>query len=105
MRGAYYAVIFTNHQTNRLEGYEDMALRMLRLAEKQPGYLGADSVRNELGITISYWESLDAIAQWKANLEHQEAQKLGKELWYDSYSIRICRVEKEYHFNRGEKTG
>lgn len=100
MKPPYYAVIFTNRQTHELKGYEEMAKKMEDLAKEQPGYLGMDFARNEMGITISYWKSLEAIAQWKSNMEHQEAQKLGREQWYDSYSIRICRVEKEYHFHR-----
>ncbi len=99
MKPPYYAVIFTNYQTDQLEGYDEMAQKMVDLAKKQPGYLGVDSARNELGITISYWESMEAIAHWKANLDHLKAQELGKSKWYDSYTVRICKVEKEYHFN------
>lgn len=100
MKAPYYAVIFTNRQTDQLEGYGEMARAMERLAQKQPGYLGMEAARDQLGITISYWDSMDAIAHWKGNLEHQLAQQLGKERWYESYTVRICRVEKEYHFNR-----
>lgn len=100
MKPPYYAVIFTNRQTHQLKGYEKMAQKMEELAKEQPGYLGMDFARNEVGITISYWESLEAIAGWKTHMEHQKAQKLGIEQWYDSYTLRICLVEKEYHFQR-----
>ena len=98
MKPPYYAVIFTNRQTDKLEGYEDMAIAMENLAKEQAGFLGMDHARQEVGITISYWESLEAIANWKLHLEHQKAQRIGKEKWYASYSIRICKVEREYHF-------
>jgi len=96
----YYAVIFTNVQTLELEGYAEMAAAMEALAKMQPGYLGMEHARESIGITISYWKSLEAIAQWKSNLDHQQAQTQGKAKWYESYSVRICKVEKEYHFNR-----
>jgi heme-degrading monooxygenase HmoA len=95
----YYAVIFTNLRTEIGEGYEEMADEMVRLAELQPGYLGHESARNKLGITISYWESLEAIKNWKANTEHLIAQRFGREKWYSSYKTRIAKVERDYDFN------
>jgi heme-degrading monooxygenase HmoA len=71
---------------------------MVELAKQQPGYLGIESARNEIGITVSYWESLDAIKRWKSNVDHQLAQKTGREKWYSQYKVRICRVERDYGF-------
>ncbi len=98
MKPPYYAVIFTTRQSTDLEGYDEMAVKMERLAETQKGYLGMDHAREDLGITISYWESLESIANWKAHLEHQKAQALGKSKWYEQYTLRICKVEREYQF-------
>lgn len=95
----YYAVIFTSIRTDLEEGYEEMAQEMVRLAALQPGYLGHESARNELGITISYWESLEAIKAWKAQSDHQIAQKKGREKWYSSYKTRIALVERDYEMN------
>lgn len=94
----YYAVIFSNIRTDIEEGYEAMAEEMVRLAELQPGYLGHESVRDGLGITISYWENLEAIKSWKANTDHLVAQKYGREKWYASYKTRIALVERDYGF-------
>lgn len=96
----YYAVIFTSLRTEIDEGYSDMAARMEVLAAKQPGYLGMEFARNELGITISYWESLEAITNWKNNLEHLEAQRKGKAVWYAKYHLRIAVVERDYTFEK-----
>jgi heme-degrading monooxygenase HmoA len=96
----YYAVIFTNLRTEIDEGYGEMAEEMVRLAELQPGYLGHESARNGLGITISYWESLEAIKNWKSNTDHLIAQKYGREKWYSAYKTRIALVEREYGFEK-----
>ncbi|MCH2489792.1 MAG: antibiotic biosynthesis monooxygenase [Flavobacteriales bacterium] len=96
----YYAVIFTSVLTEQTEGYETMAVAMETLAKKQPGFLGFESARNELGISVSYWESEQAILDWKQQLDHLKAQALGKSKWYDRYTIRICKVEREYSFSR-----
>ena len=53
-----------------------MADKMVELAKKQPGFLGVESARNEVGITVSYWKSLEAIQMWKANMDHKEAHRI-----------------------------
>ncbi|TCK68008.1 heme-degrading monooxygenase HmoA [Winogradskyella wandonensis] len=96
----YYAIIFTSTQTEDVKGYSEMANQMENLAKQQDGYLGIESARNSIGITVSYWESLDAIKQWKQNAEHLFAQQKGREQWYNWYKVRICKVEREYEFEK-----
>lgn len=99
----YYAVIFTSVRSGADEAYAEMAARMLELAREQPGFLGFETARGDsLGITVSYWESLDAIARWKAHAEHRAAQEKGRTDWYREYNVRIARVERAYDFTAGE---
>lgn len=95
----YYAVIFSSIISNDSEGYESMADKMVDLVKKQPGFLGYESARNSIGITVSYWESLEAIKNWKLVSEHLMAQQMGKDKWYASYKTRICLVERDYGFD------
>ncbi len=92
----YYAVIFTSLGTDEDDGYSAMAEKMLELAALQPGFLGVESAREGLGITVSYWTDLESIKSWKANTEHLEAQRLGRERWYSGYKTRIAKVERDY---------
>jgi heme-degrading monooxygenase HmoA len=94
----YYAVIFTNTRTEVDKGYSEMAQQMEDLARQQPGFLDFESARDGLGISVSYWESLQDIANWKANTDHLFAQKKGISDWYKWYKVRICLVEREYGF-------
>jgi len=96
----YYAVIFTSIRTDNNDDYIEMAQRMLELAEGMPGFLSVDSAREDVGITVSYWESLDAIKSWRQHPEHLAAQKRGREEWYEGFTTRICRVKKENRFSR-----
>ena len=96
----YYAVIFTSIRTSGDNGYGNMADAMLESAAKQPGYLGVESAREDLGITVSYWDSLESIAEWKKDSMHLMAQQAGRDKWYESYKIRICLVERDYEFTR-----
>ena len=94
----YYAVIFSSIRTNADNGYAKMAMRMEQLASEEQGYLGIESAREETGITVSYWDSLEAIQRWKVNVEHKVAQQQGKADWYSSYKVRIAKVERDYEF-------
>ncbi len=96
----YYAVIFTSVRTEVEAGYAEMARAMMELASRQPGYLGVEHARDTTGITVSYWKSLEAIAAWKAQADHQLAQQRGREAWYAEYTVRICRVERQYDFGK-----
>ena len=94
----YYAVIFTSLRKDGDNGYASMAHRMEELAKQQPGYLGFECARDEMGVSVSYWSSLEAIKDWKNNMEHLGAQEEGKEHWYAQYKVRICMVERDYEF-------
>lgn len=102
---AHYAVIFTS-QRNAAdgEGYEAMAARMVELASAQPGILGVESARDAsgFGITVSYWASLEAVREWGRHAEHLVAQAGGRERWYETYGLKICRVESEREFPLGK---
>ena len=94
----YYAVIFSNQQTDDTAAYQEMADRMVELASQQAGFLGVESAREALGITVSYWSDLESIKKWKAHAEHRQAQKLGRDQWYASFKVRISKVERDYGF-------
>jgi heme-degrading monooxygenase HmoA len=93
----YYAVIFTSVRTEGDHGYAPTARHMVELAAEQPGFLGFETAREEIGISVSYWATLEAIRAWKENVEHRQAQNRAKD-WYRTFRVRICRVEREYGF-------
>lgn len=94
----YYAVIFCSLRTEGDRGYEAMAQHMVELAARRPGFLGIESVRGAdgFGITVSYWQSEESIADWKADAEHRVAQDLGYRQWYQHLELRVARVERAY---------
>lgn len=100
LKPPYYAVIFSTLMSEDIEGYAVTAERMEQLAKQQKGYLGIESARSEIGITVSYWESLEAITAWKNNVEHTEVRLVGREKWYQKYQLRICKVERGYGFEK-----
>jgi heme-degrading monooxygenase HmoA len=99
----YYAVIFTSRRTSVDAGYGETADRMVELAAGMPGFLGIENARGAdgLGITVSYWESEEAIANWKRHAGHRAARERGNREWYVHYELRVARVERAYEGPRG----
>lgn len=96
----YYAVIFTSVKMENDEGYDEMAERMVELAQQQSGFLGVESARNEIGITVSYWTDLISIKNWKEHSEHTIAREKGRANWYKAFKTRIAKVERDYEFEK-----
>lgn len=96
----YYAVIFTSIRTEGDNDYTITADKMVELAQLQEGYLGIESARNDIGITVSYWKDLEAIKQWKMQLDHTEARERGRITWYQQFKVRISKVERDYGFEK-----
>lgn len=94
----YYAVIFANQASDKPDGYAEMAGEMREIAATMPGYIGLESARDEKGfaVTVSYWESEDAIASWRNHARHRIARKIGRERWYEHFVLRIAKVERHY---------
>lgn len=95
-----WAVIFTSKLRAPAEGYGEAADRMVELAKNEPGFLGIESARGEdgVGITVSYWDSLDAIAKWREHAEHKLVQARGRESFYERYDLRVSRVVRGVSF-------
>jgi heme-degrading monooxygenase HmoA len=96
----YYAVIFTSVRTSVNQDYDKMAEKMVALASHQEGFLGVESAREEMGITISYWQNLESIKKWKHHAEHTFAREEGRKSWYQSFKTRIALVERDYEFDK-----
>ncbi len=94
----YFAVIFTSKRTEDDKGFSEMSESMEKLAKQQDGYLGLESARNDIGITVNYWKDLESIKNWKQQTDHLIAQQKGRAEWYSYYRVRICKVEREYEF-------
>lgn len=95
-RPPYTAVIFTSTRTDGDGGYDAMARHMFELATSQPGFLGVETARDGLGITVSYWRDDDAANAWKQVAAHLVAQRRGREVWYRDYRVRVATVTRDY---------
>ena len=97
-----YVVIFRS--TRKLDAgvlYSQWSEKMEYLVKTIDGYEHHFAFRDELsreGVTVSYFTSLEAISQWKNLDEHKLAQQVGRDSFYEEYSIQVCEVLREYGF-------
>jgi heme-degrading monooxygenase HmoA len=101
----YVAVIFTSTRTEGDHGYAVMAESMNELAAKQPGFLGVESAREDIGITVSYWVDQAAARAWKEVAAHRVAQRQGRAVWYQNYRVRIATVDRDYSMTASQFGG
>ena len=87
--GDSFAVIFGSHQSDDLHGYGPMADAMVAAARQQPGFQRVVSARtpDDVGITVSYWDSLAAIKAWGEQHAHKVAQEKGNTQWYRDWVL------------------
>ncbi|MCF3125714.1 antibiotic biosynthesis monooxygenase family protein [Streptomyces luteocolor] len=98
----YYAAVFTSVRAESPEGYAETSARMDELVAQVPGFLGTESARTPggIGITVSYFRDEEALRAWRSDLEHQAAQRRGRDEWYESYVLHVAKVERSHGFVR-----
>jgi heme-degrading monooxygenase HmoA len=90
----YYAVIFISKLADDTAGYAQTAEHMLQLAADMPGFLGFESARESVGISVSFWRDQASIRHWQQQAQHLNAQAEGRRRWYDAYELHVARVER-----------
>lgn len=102
MDDRYTAVIFTSRRRQdaaaATDGYAEMAVRMEQLARQQPGFRDILTVRQAdgVGVTVATFDSERDAAAWKQHPEHLEAQRLGRERFYEWYRLEVTDVTRAY---------
>ena len=97
-----YVVIFRS--TRKLDDgqlYSLWSEKMENLVKTIDGYEHHFGFRDETtrgGVTVSYFKSLEAISQWRQLDEHKVAQQLGRDSFYEEYSIQVSEVLRDYGF-------
>lgn len=93
-----FVVIFRAKVRQTDNEYSQVAARMREMALTQFGCLEFTAVTEGSDeIALSYWPSEDHIRAWKAHSEHVLAQELGRSKWYDSYTVQVAKISRQYH--------
>ena len=63
----------------------------------QPGFIKVVDIRDgDRAVSISYWETMDAIHAWSNHPEHLKAKEYGRKHAYEDYSVEICEIKRQY---------
>ncbi len=86
------------------EAYAPRAERMYELARSMPGYVSSRDYLAEDGerVALIEFESAETLRAWREHPEHRSAQAEGRERWYQSYTLSVCRVLRESRFVHGD---
>jgi len=91
---------FTPRAGTATDRYFELAGELRAEIEKQPGFIAVERFEHVLEkgrfVSISTWESEEAIRNWKANLPHQDAQAEGRAALFENYRIRVAAVIRDY---------
>ena len=103
------ACIFRSTRTDHAEAeYREWSDRIERLVTVAPGYRSHMSLRDPVtreGVTIAYFDDLDSVAAWRDQVEHLQAQRLGRERFYEEYVVQIAQVTREYGWQHPLRAG
>lgn len=105
----YTAVIFTSRRRQdasaATDGYAEMAMRMDALARRQPGFRDILTVRGSdgVGITVATFDSERHAVAWKHHPDHLEAQRLGRQRFYEWYRLEVTEVTRAYGWDRAAR--
>lgn len=81
--------------------YSQFAEHLRDLALSQFGCLEFHSLAEGLQeVALSYWPDEAHIRAWKTHAEHLEAQRFGRERWYEAYAVEVAEVTRKYRFPR-----
>jgi len=84
--------------------YVALVERMNEIAKTMPGYISHKGFFADDGerVTIVEFEHEEGMRAWRSNKEHQAAQKLARERFYNEYSVQVCTLDRESKFKTPE---
>jgi heme-degrading monooxygenase HmoA len=101
-------IVFRSRLTPQAgEDYQAMDAELEARVHEQPGYvahksyLAADGER----LTLVWFRDQESLRSWKTYPRHLEAQRQGRERWYEFYEMEVAEVVRRSSFRRGGTVG
>lgn len=95
------AVIFeVTPAEGQLDAYLDHAARLRDELARMPGFVSVERFRSLTDpgklLSLSFWESEEAVAAWRQHAAHRTAQQAGREGVFAGYRLRVAAVLRDY---------
>jgi heme-degrading monooxygenase HmoA len=80
--------------------YYALAEKMGEIARSMPGFLSWKVYVAEDGerVSIHEWESVEQLHAWRTHPKHVETQELGRQKYYEDYTLYVCESPRESRF-------
>ena len=103
-----YLIIFEVYpHASQKDRYFELAAQLRETLVKQPGFVHVERFQSLVDegkiLSLSCWESEEAIAGWRTQAEHMVVQKEGKAKIFESYRLRVAAVIRDYSFSCSEQ--
>jgi heme-degrading monooxygenase HmoA len=97
------AVIRARLRPGIADEYYPLADRMGEIARAMPGFISWKVYHSDDGerVSIHEWESPEQLKAWREHPEHRQVQKLGREKFYEEYTIYVADSPRESRFKYG----
>jgi heme-degrading monooxygenase HmoA len=84
------------------DAYGAMAAEMDAHARTFPGFIDVKAFKADDGerLTMVWWQDEETLHAWASDVRHREAQKMGREQWYDYYKIEVAQIIRSKRFDR-----
>ena len=93
--------IFRNRlRPEHREEYGRWAKRIHDIAMNMPGFISIKTFTadDDERVSIVEFESAETMLAWRNQPDHQQAQELGRKLFYSEYRIQVCQLLRDYSF-------
>lgn len=85
---------------NCMDGYLDIAAKLKEELATASGFIRAErfsSLATERKLlSLSVWESEEAVDQWRNQLEHRQGQRQSRDTMFESYTITVASALRSY---------
>jgi len=84
------------------EEFAELADKMMMIAESMPGFISYKVYTSEDGERCSIVEfaSHEQLLAWRHLPAHREAQRIGREHYYEEYTLQVADPVRESQFKR-----
>ena len=94
-------------ESGKAEDYLDIAADLRTLLDDIDGFISIERFTSLADptkyLSLSFWRDEEAVAEWRARLEHRRAQHRGRNEIFADYRLRIANVTRDYGMSEREQ--
>lgn len=96
-------ILFRSKLTEQAgEDYKALDAELEKMVQENPGFIAAKAFTAADGerLTVVWWRDEASLTEWRNLIRHREAQDLGRQKWYQYYTVEVAQVTRTKSFVR-----